>query len=388
MKPKILCIQFSNKLLNPNDTSTEVIYYNKLYNSRDGYYRMKHTWEIPQWIAQLDYITPVDIYYASDIDTAKHLINWSDKVYDCICFSALDVNYKYIIELSKKCDIPIYVGGYVDKNIFNGYSNIHWCNSIEEFCQQWQLPYKFGVSYRLWDNEYVIPRLSLSDGCLHHCKFCCVPKGIKEFDNDYILNQIFQITKYLKYKLIYINDKTFGQVKNHKLLPYLYNMVKTVNPEFLGFIIQTTATKFPMLSDDILKCIAYVELGIESYNDDILRGMNKPARCKSIDKCMDIAKENKIKVIPNIIIGFPQETVETYTNTLHFIVENKDIISHCNIYNLAIYEGTALSKEVLHNPESDCNENTANKSWNVGKEDLVTWFSDKLFRYSLNQLED
>jgi radical SAM superfamily enzyme len=50
--------------------------------------------------------------------------------------------------------------------------------------------------------------------------------------------------------------------------------------------------------------IKFVELGIETYNDNILESLNKRHSAKKFtDRAMQHARDNNINVIPNIIIG-------------------------------------------------------------------------------------
>jgi tRNA A37 methylthiotransferase MiaB len=222
-----------------------------------------------------------------------------------------------------------------------------------------------------------IPRLSLSDGCLYNCKFCCVEKTIKEYSRSRIIQQCGEMGN-LDFELVYLNDKTFGQAKNHKLLPELLELLAFVNPNFKGFIIQTTATNFLRLSNEVLACVAYVELGIESFNDSILKAMNKPHKETIIqaacDKIRNIqAQGQNIKLIPNILVSLPGETTVTYQKTLDFLKENSNIISHINVYSLAIYDNTKLNAELPHT-ESDKNENNIDKSWS--NTELDNWFME------------
>jgi tRNA A37 methylthiotransferase MiaB len=82
----------------------------------------------------------------------------------------------------------------------------------------------------------------MSKGCLHKCAFCIVPKGVTEVTSDIIDAQV-EAFKKVDTKLVYLDDKTFGQAKNHVRLPEIYEKLKTAKPDFQGFIIQTTATQ-------------------------------------------------------------------------------------------------------------------------------------------------
>ena len=124
--------------------------------------------------------------------------------------------------------------------------------------------------------------------------------------------------------------------------------------------------------------IRFIELGIESYNDNILRNQKKPATTHIIDlACQKIRDINNsggnVYLIPNIIVGFPEETNETYQRTYDFLLKNKDIISHLNIYNLAVYSDTDLSKEIKSKSTDDSDENSTIKSFHTDPKIHQEW---------------
>jgi coproporphyrinogen III oxidase-like Fe-S oxidoreductase len=92
--------------------------------------------------------------------------------------------------------------------------------------------------------------------------------------------------------------------------------------------------------------------------------------------------------IPNIIIGMPEETIETYQNTLNYLEQFGDVISHLGICNLAIYENTELCRKMNRHQRSfhDCNELVVHKSFHKDNEDVHEWFHEKLFRLGLEFL--
>ena len=185
------------------------------------------------------------------------------------------------------------------------------------------------------------------------------------------INQI-EAFKPLKFKLIYLNDKTFGQAGNYKLLKKVYEYIKAYNKDFQGFIIQTTCLQILKQGfiDDLKECHIFAcELGIETFNNNLLHALKKPQSEKTIIKAVSLLKQADIKIIANLIIGLIGETKETYNKTLNFIKENEKDIYLLNIYNLAIYLNTELSKEVKTEKEEDLNENSTNKSFYT-EEDL------------------
>jgi radical SAM superfamily enzyme YgiQ (UPF0313 family) len=127
--------------------------------------------------------------------------------------------------------------------------------------------------------------------------------------------------------------------------------------------------------------IRYIELGVESYNNSLLRAMHKPANEAIIDKAVALLRECGIALIPNILIGYPGETEETYAHTLDFLRANADVISHVNVYNIAVYPGTELGRQVgMVNP-NDLNENKLEKSFH-GDTHCHRKFADEIYTLS------
>jgi hypothetical protein len=361
---RTLMMQFSSDLITKEEDPAAKSYYDKLYSTRPGYSRLGDTWEVPKWMGEIAHTVPdSDVYFVRDMAEAKEFLAKSG--YDHIAFSALDVNKDHIKELAKDFEGDVSIGGYIDLKYFDDVKNAKTYKDVKEMTEDRGLEYKEGTNYTHFEGSRTIPRLCMSKGCLHKCAFCVVPKGVSEMSPEIMDMQADEIAK-MDAKLVYLDDKTFGQSKNHDQLIRMYDRIKKKNPDFEGFIIQTTAAQMGKLDEQMMRDshIKFVEIGVESYNDDILKANKKPANRKLIDAAANKARKLGVDLIPNIIIGLPQETAESYANTLQWIEDNADIISHLNIYNLALYEGTELAKSVGEKATlDDLNENKIKKSF-------------------------
>ena len=361
---RTLMVQFSSDLLQTAPAGESGEYYDKLYDKRHGYNRPSDFWEIPQWQAHLAYsVDNADTYVVRDVDEAIKFMN--DAGYKNVAFSALDVNQSLIRKIANGYNGKVVVGGYTDMSVFGGSPNVTVFPTIKDFVESEGLPYKEGYDYRLFNGTKTIPRLTMSDGCRHACAFCSVPKSLTEKTEAEIMQQVDSFAKDLPADLIYLNDKTFGQANNHTLLPEVYDRIKQQNPSFQGFVIQTTAAQMKKLSPDFIQKsgIKYIELGIESYNDPILKAHKKPANEKIIQEAADKIREAGAILIPNIMVGLPGETEASYQRTLDWLEKNKDIISHVNVYNLALYAESELGRKIESATDADRDENVTEKSW-------------------------
>jgi radical SAM superfamily enzyme YgiQ (UPF0313 family) len=251
----------------------------------------------------------------------------------------MNANQQFIYDIVKVCPKQKFlIGGYNDQFMWEmriQFPNIRICNTTKDTARELGATYKFGTDYTLFKGERVIPRLTMSYGCLNNCKFCIVPHGkITSVEDKYIEQQIKSFEP-LDYRLIYIDDKTFGQADNYYKLKGFGEL--TNKSDFNGFIVQTTS---PMLVGKSAKFneigVKVAEIGLESYNDEILRKYRKPSSEKVFDEAVETANKNDIKVIANIIVGLPEETIDTYQKTydrLMFLLSKGHLIG----VNPAIY---------------------------------------------------
>lgn len=400
---KVLCIQISTNLINADNKDSDIMsqYYNTLYKVKkpNGYYKGFEFWEAPKWQCMIAYNIKTDSYVCKSTNQTIEYINNTN--YDYIAFSILDVNkdiIRKIINSDKLKDKHFIIGGYINFKQYTKtlkHNNYKHYKTIKDFIQtEFNKPFKYGFNYNNFKNMEVIPRLTLSKGCLNNCDFCTVQKHLTKISDKNIINECKNF-KPLKFKLVYINDKTFGQCENYKLLPKLYKIIKNYNPYFEGFIIQTTTiTLVKKLTHKFIKDahINYIELGIETFNQDILTKYHKASNLSYSLKSFDYIREynnkyqNKAYIIPNIIIGFKEENTHTYNKTLWYLKTNLDVISHFNIYNLAIYEGTELSKKIKYT-ESDKNELNVKKSFHKNPNVHLKFYKD-IFTLGINHLNN
>ena len=243
-------------------------------------------------------------------------------------------------------------------------SNVTVYDGMADWIKSQGGTFKDGTDYRHFRDTETQPRLQLSSGCLHHCGFCSMPRTIVKTTPEGVQQQIKSFGD-LNYRLVYLNDKTFGQADNYPDLVKINKQLQEQNPKFEGFIIQTTASQMLKFSPEFLakSGIKYVELGVESYNDPILKPLHKPANETIIDKATDVIRKAGMKLIPNIIVGIPDETPETYAKTQDYLKRNIDVISHVNVNNLAAYAGTELTAKIGKTEARDVDQNVTARSF-------------------------
>jgi len=337
------------------ESSNADAYHDKLYETRQGYERPDDFWEVPQWIVRAAHAFPnADVYIVRNQDEAVEFANQAG--YGQIAFSVLDANKPLVQDFTERYKGRTILGGYADISDIVA-EHVEQYDSIEDWAEVEGQETAEGYNYRHFAGTRAMPRLTMSKGCTHKCAFCTVPGTLEETSQETIDQQVDAIVD-LDAELVYLDDKTFGQAENHTYLTEVFKRVKERNPDFQGFVVQTTAAQMQKFTPEFLKeaGIRYVELGIESYNDPILKQMKKPANEKLIDDAVAKLREADISLVANFIVGLPGETAETYARSFDFIQRNADVISHLNIYNLALYKGTELADAVTVVSEGDLSE--------------------------------
>jgi len=224
---------------------------------------------------------------------------------------------------------------------------LQWFDSIPELCLCFDYDYKYGTDWGLFAGERTIPRLTMSTGCSNKCTFCTIPNTVTQLDYKSIQVQI-EALKHLRFKLVYLDDKTFGQADNANELKYIYNDIKAFNPAFRGFIVQTTAYEIvyhwhtDFWGDNHVRA---VEIGVETFNSLLLAKYRKPATVSTIQCAVELLHCAGLDVIVNLILGLPGETAETYMNTFEFLVRNYNKLYGVNVNTLALYEDCDLFDE-------------------------------------------
>ena len=389
---KYIFCQISSNPLNSKEIPTiEEQYYNKFWELKkpDGYYKPgRDFWEIPKWIAEISHIISLNnLKHGTDIDMEFKILHKPkilpsyNKKHTVYLFSIMDVNKSLIeqtITLNPKLTYGL--GGYVKINSnLKKEINITNYSSIRDFALKEKLEYYYGTNYELFKGKKCIPRLTLSTGCKHKCKFCTIEDKVVPVNLKDILQQLTSF-KDLNYKLVYIDDKTFGQCEMAFYLKYLGIRIKKDNKKFKGFIVQTTASmiwKNPSLFNN--PWIYAVEIGIETFNNCILKQMNKPSSEDLINKAVGILNSYDINIIPNILLGLPGETFETYEHTLEWLIKKHKQLYFLNIYSLALYEDSQLGQELPNKIKSEAYHDEDSEAY--------AFFYDKFFKLGMKILK-
>ncbi len=355
--------QISTNLINkdlPDDIAAE--YYRKQWE-KPGYYKPEHFWEVPLWIAEIcGSLKHTDLEYTTELCIITEY-NQTLPDGDYYLFSVLDVNYDIVAGIvkdnpSKRFEIGGYISGPKKIDLIKIGYNVDYYSTVRDFTESgFFKKYVYDLDYGLFAGMQTIPRLTMSTGCKHSCKFCTVPDKLTKISACDIRKQIESFSV-LDFKYIYLNDKTFGQCQeNWQNLGIIRDVIRAaINPDFRGFIIQTTTAKCKSAAfvDRLVEIgVVIVELGIETFNDDILKAYSKPQNTQTITRAINNLYCADMAIIPNIIIGLEGEDTGTYWQTLEFLSYNAGKFYMLNIYNLARYDTDDDKNELTQTGSAD-----------------------------------
>ena len=297
---------------------------------------------------------------------------------DVVCFHAFSSTMPKTIEFIKKIKavrpkVPIIIGGTHASVMVE--DTLQYCDvvvkqegdeTLPEVFERWKndhdLSKVLGVGY--WDNGVVkqnpdrpftqefetIPDLELihgymdwprwklllkkkmrwqvlqtTRGCPWNCSFCIAPR---ELGRGYRLRSIDSVIADIKYQQKLVGTKYFFIVDNH----FTVNRERT--KELLNRIIEEKVdwygicfTRIEVAYDEeILRLLKQAQVntlyvGLESFDNRVLKGLNKKQGHETIRKNLRTIKAHKLRVLGSFVLGSDEDTVESIRTTFDAAIE-------------------------------------------------------------------
>jgi anaerobic magnesium-protoporphyrin IX monomethyl ester cyclase len=162
-----------------------------------------------------------------------------------------------------------------------------------------------------------------SRGCPFHCTFCdhrVFGSEVRHFSAEYTLRMIRHLINIYGIKDLMILDDNF--LLNKKKLFGVCDGIILEKMDLTWYCITHVKSMTPDRLIKIKKAGCwFVEVGIESGNQDILKQIKKNTNKAEIQKAIVMAKRAGLKVKGNFIYGFPGETRETLEETIQFALD-------------------------------------------------------------------
>jgi len=222
------------------------------------------------------------------------------------------------------------------------------------------------MSYK--DHDVILPgetlTIEISRGCIFNCAFCSYPlNGKKKIDfirSEELLYQEF-LENYKKYGVTrYIfSDDTFND--NLDKVQMVHNISKRLpfEIEYWAYIRLDLVSAHPQSADLLIESgLRGCFFGIESLNKPTGEIIGKSANKEKLFNTLNYLKnkwKDKIMLHGNFIVGLPEETVETVTDTYNTVLDENCPLDSWNFEPYFLEDVSVKSNQFLSqlslNPE-------------------------------------
>lgn len=171
-----------------------------------------------------------------------------------------------------------------------------------------------------------------SRGCPFKCAFCSVPHfngGIRFRDPKFVADEIIRVMKEFGIRQFRISDDMFTVSKEH-----VFGICDYIGDLNIAWRISIRAKP---LSMDILKTLYQagcreVSIGIESFDDDVLKCLNKGTTAANNAKALEMCKKAGLKTRMLFMIRTPGQTKYTIKKNLRWLNEVPYDIIACTTF--------------------------------------------------------
>ncbi len=203
--------------------------------------------------------------------------------------------------------------------------------------------------------DFVMPVLS-GRGCTFRCNFCYrMDKGFRPRSNESIIEEVKYLIK--DYRISYINFSDELLMSSEKrVVDFCNDLIKTdlkIKWDCNGRLNYATPEVLNLMKKS--GCV-FINYGIESYDDEMLKKINKALTTDQIKKGIEATLEAGISPGYNIIFGNIGETKEVLMKGVEFLLKYDDGSQMRTIRPVTPYPGSALyyhaiEKGLLEGPE-------------------------------------
>jgi threonylcarbamoyladenosine tRNA methylthiotransferase MtaB len=193
--------------------------------------------------------------------------------------------------------------------------------------------------------------IKIQDGCNFFCSYCLIPfvRGKqRSLEPQIIISDIKQLVKqgYKEIVLTGVNTAGYKYEKTN-----FYQLLKLINEISGNFRIRISSLEPFQIDKKIIDLISnnkrfcqVFHLCLQSANNKVLESMNRKYSIeKFISLCKYIKSKNKnASITTDYIVGFPNETIEMFNDSLKNL--DKICFSDMHIFPYSDREGTAASK--------------------------------------------
>lgn len=182
-------------------------------------------------------------------------------------------------------------------------------------------------------------------GCPYLCNFCTERGSYNGRSIESVLKEIYQL-KAEGYEAIFFDDSTFHLFHHlDDLLSELRSCRNDLKMEFgcltRADLIVRRRDRFPLEAFEEAG-FTYFYLGLEHYDDEALREIQKGYGTTEINQCLDLLRNTNIRLGVSLLFGFQSESRQSRKATLELVAYHPNIV----LANLSILAYHPASPEV------------------------------------------
>lgn len=192
--------------------------------------------------------------------------------------------------------------------------------------------------------------LKIQDGCNQFCSYCVIPYARgkeRSMDKEEVIRNIKDIS--VNHKEIVLSGIHTGRYRSNNY--DLTSLIKAILKETSIQRIRISSIEISEISDELIDLInldnrlaKHLHIPLQSGSDYVLRSMNRPYDTKYfLDRINYIrSKISDISISTDLIVGYPLEDEERFSETLGFIKECK--FSFIHVFPFSSKKNTVAAK--------------------------------------------
>ena len=215
-----------------------------------------------------------------------------------------------------------------------------------------------------------VAMIEIQEGCNASCTYCIIPKArgmAVSFPYEQIYSGIKNAISQGKttIRLVGTNLTQYVRKEDDGNIYRFADLCRRILKDFpeleclqTDFIEPESSEveKLMKLMDDDQRMSRRMDLGVQSFNNELLKRMNRRTTKERMEMLYKMA-EGKFELVPDIIVGFPGETEEQFLETYNFIKDHKIIDAH--IHTFSPRPGTPAADMSYQIPEDVKSERAA-----------------------------
>jgi len=172
-----------------------------------------------------------------------------------------------------------------------------------------------------------------SRGCPYKCKFCVAHtvfgRSVRRQSVYLVADHVGRLVKDYRLDGVYFNDECF--TLNKKWVEELCGLLKPMK------ILWGCQTRAQLLDEDTAAAMKQagcmqIDFGFESGSDRMLKSMNKGSKVQQFQRAVKICKKLKIRILANMMVNLPDETLADIEESKRFIQQAKPNVKFWNVY--------------------------------------------------------